>query len=187
MTRAVCVNRSVMIAVAVIPAFSAEIASCTLHDEQLPQSPTAEMMASHSVIAARTAGGAGRLASGFFRRITAFTPCRDRRTSSTWSSNGRTVTLLLSNSPTVRPASDVRPGTRPVVITTSPAVGSRTRMLISPLSFPLSPFTLHLSNGPGHCVRPRSQPGRDHHAEPTGRAARGDHSQIVWRAECYEL
>src|SRR4249919_85527 len=40
-TWAVCTKRSVMIAVAVIPAFSADTASCRLHDEQLPQSPTA--------------------------------------------------------------------------------------------------------------------------------------------------
>ncbi len=83
MTRAVCTNRSVIIAVAGTPAFSAEMASCKLHDEQLPQSPTAEITASHPFISATTAAGAGRLASGFFRRTTAFTPCCPRRISST--------------------------------------------------------------------------------------------------------
>jgi len=82
-TRAVCTNRSVIIAVARTPVFSAEMASCKLHDEQLPQSPTAEMTASHPFIRAITAGGAGRLASGFLRRMTAFTPCWVRKISST--------------------------------------------------------------------------------------------------------
>jgi hypothetical protein len=74
MAWAVCTKRSVMIAVAVIPAFSAAMASCTLHDEQLPQSPTAEMTAAHGFIAAMTSGGAGRLASGFLKRSTWATP-----------------------------------------------------------------------------------------------------------------
>jgi len=56
-----------MIAVAGMPAFSADSASCTLHEEQLPQSPTPAMTASHARIAASTSGGIGRLASGFFR------------------------------------------------------------------------------------------------------------------------
>jgi hypothetical protein len=73
-TLAVCTNRSVMTAVARIPRCSANRASCKLHDEQLPQSPTAEITASHPVICANTSGGAGRLASGFFRRTTFVTP-----------------------------------------------------------------------------------------------------------------
>lgn len=72
---AVCTNRSVMIAVAVIPAFSAVMASCKLHDEQLPQSPTAEIIASHCRMSAKTAAGAGRLASGLRKRTTSATPC----------------------------------------------------------------------------------------------------------------
>jgi hypothetical protein len=70
MTCAVCTNRSVTIAVAAIPACSAEMASCKLHDEQLPQSPTAEMMASQRFRLAMISGGAGRLASGFRTRST---------------------------------------------------------------------------------------------------------------------
>ena len=82
-TWAVWAKRSVIIAVAGTPTFSAEMASCRLHDEQLPQSPTAEMTASHPCISVTTAAGAGRLASGFFSRTTAFTPCRVRKISST--------------------------------------------------------------------------------------------------------
>jgi hypothetical protein len=54
MVCAVWTNRSVMIAVAGMPAFSAVSASCTLHDEQLPQSPTPEMTISQTCIAAST-------------------------------------------------------------------------------------------------------------------------------------
>ena len=71
---AVGTNRSVMMAVDAIPVFSAEMASCRLHDEQLPQSPTAEMIASHCFMSAMTSGGAGRLASGFRKRLTRATP-----------------------------------------------------------------------------------------------------------------
>src|SRR5215831_8451865 len=83
MTWAVCTKRSVMIAVAVIPACSADTASCRLHDEQLPQSPTAEMIASQRCMSAMTAGGAGRLASGFLKRKTCATPYCERSSSST--------------------------------------------------------------------------------------------------------
>jgi hypothetical protein len=78
MVWAVCSKRSVMIAVAVMPAFSAVTASCRLHDEQLPQSPTAEITASHCFRSAITSWGAGRLASGFLKRRTAVTPCCER-------------------------------------------------------------------------------------------------------------
>src|SRR5262245_3950123 len=98
-----------MIAVAVTPTFSAESASCKLHDEQLPQSPTAEITASHPAIAATTSGGAGRLASGFFNLTTCFTPCRARNKVSTTSRISLTLILLLSSSPTERPAKDLRP------------------------------------------------------------------------------
>ncbi len=81
--RAVGAKRSVMIAVAATPAFSTVIASCKLHEEQLPQSPTAEMTPSHRLRAAMTSAGAGRLASGFFIRRTFTTPCSKRKTSST--------------------------------------------------------------------------------------------------------
>ena len=67
---AVGTNRSVMIAVAAIPVFSTTMASCILHDEQLPQSPTAEMTASHDARAATTSAGAGRVKSGFLSRRT---------------------------------------------------------------------------------------------------------------------
>ena len=72
--RALSVKRSVMTAAAGLPARSAEIASCKLHDEQLPQSPTAETTASHAVSSARIAAGAGALMFGFRRRTVARTP-----------------------------------------------------------------------------------------------------------------
>ena len=65
---AVWTNPSVMIPVAGIPAFSMVTASCKLHDEQLPQSPTPEMTASHRLAAAIISAGAGRLASGFLKK-----------------------------------------------------------------------------------------------------------------------
>ena len=82
MARAVWTNPSVMIAVAAIPAFSTLTASCKLHDEQLPQSPTPEMTASHRLAAAMISGGAGRLASGFLNRSTFVTPYSERKISS---------------------------------------------------------------------------------------------------------
>ena len=82
MARAVWTNPSVMIAVAAIPAFSTLTASCKLHDEQLPQSPTPEMTASHRLAAAIISGGAGRLASGFLNRSTFVTPYSERKISS---------------------------------------------------------------------------------------------------------
>src|SRR5438034_892461 len=51
--RAVWTNPSVIIDVAAVPAFSTVTASCKLHDEQLPQSPTPEMTASHRLTAGR--------------------------------------------------------------------------------------------------------------------------------------
>jgi len=74
MASAVWTKPSVMIAVAAIPAFSTVTASCKLHDEQLPQSPTPEMTASHWVAAAIISAGAGRLASDFWKRSTFVTP-----------------------------------------------------------------------------------------------------------------
>jgi len=68
--RAVWTKPSVMMAVAAMPAFSTVTASCKLHDEQLPQSPTPEMIASHRLAAAIISAGAGRLESGFLKRST---------------------------------------------------------------------------------------------------------------------
>ena len=87
--RAVWTNPSVMIPVAGIPAFSMVTASCKLHDEQLPQSPTPEMTASHRLAAAIISAGAGRLASGFLKRRMFVTPYCERRICSMCSKNSR--------------------------------------------------------------------------------------------------
>ena len=83
------------------------MASCILHDEQLPQSPTAEMTAAHDARAATTSAGAGRVKSGFLSRRTWATPYCERSIASMWSSSSRTRILPLSKSPIVHPASDV--------------------------------------------------------------------------------
>jgi hypothetical protein len=59
MARAVGRNLSVITPTAGMPSFSAEMASCRLHDEQLPQSPIPVMMASHALNSAISARGAG--------------------------------------------------------------------------------------------------------------------------------
>ena len=59
MTRAVETKRSVITPAAGMPSLSAEMASCTLHDEQLPQSPIPVMIASHALSSASMVGGAG--------------------------------------------------------------------------------------------------------------------------------
>jgi len=66
-------------AVAVMPAFSADTASCRLHDEQLPQSPTAAIIASQRCMSTSRSGGAGRLASGLRSGSTCATPKRVRQ------------------------------------------------------------------------------------------------------------
>ena len=71
---AVVTKRSVMTAAAGMPRRSAARASCILHDEQLPQSPTAETIASAALSSPKSSAGAGRLASGLRRRITSRTP-----------------------------------------------------------------------------------------------------------------
>ena len=68
------VMRSVMIATDGMPRRSALIESCKLHDEQLPQSPTPETMASAPLIWASIASGTGRLVSGLRRRMNSRTP-----------------------------------------------------------------------------------------------------------------
>src|SRR5688572_15515688 len=115
-----------MMAVAVIPAFSADTASCKLHDEQLPQSPTAEMMASHPCIAVNTSDGTGRLASGFLNRMTSATPCSVRKMVSITLSNSWTRILPLSSSPILHPAKDVNRAVVCLVATISSDVGSST-------------------------------------------------------------
>src|SRR5213593_4569495 len=61
----------------------AEIASCRLHDEQLPQSPTADTTASQARSSRRSSGAAGALMFAFRRRTTSRTPCVARRIVST--------------------------------------------------------------------------------------------------------
>ena len=72
--RAVGSKRSVMTATAGMPRISAAMASCILHDEQLPQSPMPETMASAALSSPSIASGAGRLESGLRRRMTSRTP-----------------------------------------------------------------------------------------------------------------
>ena len=81
--RAVPVNPSVMMAAAGAPAFSMDMASCKLLDEQLPQSPTAESTASQPASSASMAGAAGAFWFGLRRRSTSRTSYRVRRMSST--------------------------------------------------------------------------------------------------------
>jgi len=104
----VSTNRSVMIAVAAIPVFSISMASCIQHDEQLPQSPTAEITAAQDANAVTTSAGAGRVKSGFVSRRTWATPYCERSMASMWSSSSRTRILPLSMSPTVHPPSVLR-------------------------------------------------------------------------------
>jgi hypothetical protein len=66
---AVATKRSVMIATAGMPSLSASIASCKLHDEQLPQSPVAASIASAPLISISIGCGTGRDASGLRRRM----------------------------------------------------------------------------------------------------------------------
>ena len=63
-------------ATAGMPRLSAAMASCRLHDEQLPQSPMPETMASAALSSPSSSAGAGRLASGLRRRMTSRTPKR---------------------------------------------------------------------------------------------------------------
>src|SRR5437773_652728 len=106
--RAVWTNPSVIIDVAAVPAFSTVTASCKLHDEQLPQSPTPEMTASHRLTAAIMSAGAGRLESGFSKRSTFATAYSERRICSMWSKNSRPFGLPLSNNPIEDPVRDFR-------------------------------------------------------------------------------
>ena len=135
MARAVWTNPSVMIAVAAMPAFSTVTASCKLHDEQLPQSPTPEMTASHRLAAAIISAGAGRLASGFLKRSTLVTPYWERRICSIWAKNSRPFGLPLSNNPIEHPVRDARRLGVTTVEMDSSKVGSRTRIVIRTRSY----------------------------------------------------
>ena len=73
-TRTLRSKRSVMTATAGMPLRSASMASCKLHDEQLPQSPMPEMIASAPLSSASISGGTGRLVSGLRRRMNSRTP-----------------------------------------------------------------------------------------------------------------
>src|SRR5579872_3097149 len=120
-----------MIAAAGVFARSDEMASCILHDEQLPQSPTAEMTASHAVSSASVSGGQGRLASALRRRTTSRTRYSVLRISSTASRKGVTLNLLLPSRPTLRSASEASPGARQTASPSAAAVGSSTTILIA--------------------------------------------------------
>ena len=61
MSSAPLVKRLVMIAIAGTPRRSTAMASCRLHDEQLPQSPTPVITASQSDVCAINSGSAGAL------------------------------------------------------------------------------------------------------------------------------
>src|SRR5438876_10925120 len=129
--RAVWTNPSVIIDVAAVPAFPTVTASCKLHDEQLPQSPTPEIRASQRLASAIISAVAGRLASVFSKRSTLVTPYSERRICSTWLKNSRPFGLPLSNNPIERPVREVkRFGSTTTEIEPS-NVGSRTRMVIS--------------------------------------------------------
>jgi hypothetical protein len=52
-------NASVMTATEGVPACSAATASCRLHDEQLPQSPTPANMTAHFAVCSMRADSAG--------------------------------------------------------------------------------------------------------------------------------
>src|SRR5947208_12333139 len=128
--RAVWTNPSVIIDVAAVPAFSTVTASCKLHDEQLPQSPTPEMTASHRLTAAITPAGAGRLQPRFAKRSTFATAYSERRICSMWSKNSRPFVLPLSNNPIEDPVRDFgRLGVTTVEIDSSNE-GSRTHIVI---------------------------------------------------------
>src|SRR5499433_2669455 len=179
-TCAVVTKRSVMMAVAMMPACSARIASCILHDEQLPQSPTAEMTASQPCIAASTGAGTGRLKSSLRRRTTSRTPYCERSILSMWSSNGRTLILPLSKRPIVRPASDVSLVVAPAFAGLVSTVGSKTRTLISLVS-------LHRIDSLRDRERLRPIPGGHDRRKSSRRTTRGDHQQVLWRAQRREL
>ena len=67
-------NWSVMIPSAGTPSLSAAIASCRLHDEQLPQSPTPAIMASQVAASSMIARSAGALRLPLTRCTTFATP-----------------------------------------------------------------------------------------------------------------
>ena len=67
-------NRSVMIPIAGTPRRSVRIASCRLHDEQLPQSPTPAIAALHSAASSMSAGSAGALKLVLTRSTTSAAP-----------------------------------------------------------------------------------------------------------------
>ena len=67
-------NRSVMIPIAGVPVRSVRIASCRLHDEQLPQSPTPAIAALHSAASSMIPASAGALKLFLVRRTTSAAP-----------------------------------------------------------------------------------------------------------------
>jgi hypothetical protein len=71
MALALDINGSVQITAVAMPLFSNSMASCTLHDEQDPQSPDAVITASHlSASSSSISFGAGREALPLFMATT---------------------------------------------------------------------------------------------------------------------
>ena len=90
-----------------IPFFSNVIPSCTLHDEQDPQSPEAVMTMSHSLAKLlRMSGGHGLDALPLLYSTAFFSLCSFDKISYTERSNSSEFFFPFESSPTVYPSSD---------------------------------------------------------------------------------
>ena len=90
-----------------IPFFSNVIPSCTLHDEQEPQSPEAVMTMSHSCAKSlRISGGHGLEALPLLYSRDFFRLCSFDKISYTHRSNSSEFFFPFESSPTVDPSSD---------------------------------------------------------------------------------